>query len=135
MARTMVTGHGHELYHRAKQREIIDAAFPRSDEAPRPDASDADNLYGWMIDLPSGTNATPQVNPLSDLNRRRCLSVASSQTCAEPEKISAGYLWHGIQCLTSDMPACELTEWANRGTSAARCRPKNVRWPACGSRS
>jgi hypothetical protein len=52
MARLLVTGHGHELYHRTAQREVIDGAFPRSDEAPQAKESDASNLYGWMIDLP-----------------------------------------------------------------------------------
>jgi arabinofuranan 3-O-arabinosyltransferase len=51
MARMVVTDHGRELYHRSVQRAVIDESFPRADEAPQATAHDADNLYGWMIEL------------------------------------------------------------------------------------
>src|SRR5262245_34658095 len=40
MARIVASGHGRELYHRPVQRQIIDAAYPKSDEAPRAKDSD-----------------------------------------------------------------------------------------------
>lgn len=49
-ARLLVTGHGRELYLRSAQRPLIDASLPRSDEAPRAPVSDADNLYGWLLE-------------------------------------------------------------------------------------
>src|SRR5262245_10551316 len=61
MARLLVTGHGQELYHRSAQREVIDAAFPPSDQAPQASVSDADNLYGWMIDLPPDGPGRPAI--------------------------------------------------------------------------
>lgn len=61
MARMIVTGHGPELYHRPIQRRMIDESFPRTDEAPKAEASDADNLYGWMIDIPSKTEGGPRI--------------------------------------------------------------------------
>src|SRR5438874_5408282 len=55
-ARMLVEGHGRELYDRAIQREVVTAAFPRSDEAPQAAEHDADNLLGWMIEVPLNAN-------------------------------------------------------------------------------
>lgn len=60
-ARLLVTGHGHELYSRSAQRTVIDAAFPKADEAPQAPASDADNLFGWLLDAPPREPGGPPI--------------------------------------------------------------------------
>jgi hypothetical protein len=61
MARMIVKGHGHELYHRPVQRQIIDESFPRSDQAPKAEANDADSLFGWMIDIAPTKDGGPRI--------------------------------------------------------------------------
>jgi arabinofuranan 3-O-arabinosyltransferase len=52
-ARVLITGHGHELYSPEVHRQIVDAAYPRSDEPPQAKSSDADLLYHAMMEVPA----------------------------------------------------------------------------------
>ncbi len=61
MARMFARGHGPELYNRALQWEIMEEAYPRSDEAPGQDGHDAENLYRWTSDLPPDTPGGPHI--------------------------------------------------------------------------
>jgi hypothetical protein len=61
MARIVADGHGRELYHRQVQRALVDEWFPRADEAPQAESHDADNLYGWMIDIPPSNPSEPPI--------------------------------------------------------------------------
>ena len=60
MARIVADGHG-ELYHRPVQCAIVDEWFPRADEAPQAESHDADNLFGWMIDIPPSNPSEPAI--------------------------------------------------------------------------
>jgi hypothetical protein len=61
MARMIVTGHGDELYHRDVQREILTATYPRSDESPEQDESDAERLLGWLVTAPPRSADEPKI--------------------------------------------------------------------------
>lgn len=49
LARMLVAGHGHDLYNRDRQREVLHAAYPVDRQAPNASVSDADQLMGWMM--------------------------------------------------------------------------------------
>src|SRR5262245_14073657 len=53
MARMLVEGHGRELYHREMQRKVLIRAYPRSDEGPTQEQSDAERLLGWLVSVPN----------------------------------------------------------------------------------
>src|SRR5262245_30963415 len=63
MARMMVAGHSHELYSRPVQWAELAAAYPRSDEMPGQDPGDAERLFVWMADLPTGEPNEPPIFP------------------------------------------------------------------------
>lgn len=52
-ARLMATGHGRELYSPTVHHQILDEAYPRSDEPPEARDSDADLLYHAMMEVPA----------------------------------------------------------------------------------
>ncbi len=65
IAHMFAVGRGHELYSRAAQREVLDAAYPRADEAPGTKDHDADNLMGWLMDAePAYPGEPPLGGPL-----------------------------------------------------------------------
>jgi hypothetical protein len=53
MARMLVEGNGQDLYHRDAQRRVLTRAYPRSDEGPGQDPSDAERLLGWLVSVPN----------------------------------------------------------------------------------
>src|SRR5438132_8636253 len=61
MARMIVTGHGHELYHRDAQRTILTAAYPRFDEGPGQEQSDAERLLEWLVTAPPRSADEPKI--------------------------------------------------------------------------
>jgi arabinofuranan 3-O-arabinosyltransferase len=61
MSRMVVTGHGRELYHRDLQREILTAAYPRADEGPGQEESDAERLLGWLVTAPPYSLDEPKI--------------------------------------------------------------------------
>jgi hypothetical protein len=61
MARMIVTGHGRELYHRDVHRAILTAAYPRSDEGPGQEQSDADRLLEWLVTAPPRSAHEPKI--------------------------------------------------------------------------
>lgn len=49
MGRLLVEGEGRRLYDRDVQRPILRRAYPRGDEDPEQESSDAERLMGWMM--------------------------------------------------------------------------------------
>jgi hypothetical protein len=49
MGRMIVEGHGRQLYDRTYQRQVLQRNYPRHDEGPDQDKSDAENLMGWLM--------------------------------------------------------------------------------------
>jgi hypothetical protein len=49
MGRMLVRGQGRHLYHRPVQRAILREAYPREDEDPAQEQSDAEKLMGWFM--------------------------------------------------------------------------------------
>src|SRR5437868_6937805 len=52
IARLVATGRGREMYLRSAQWQVLEAAFPRADEAPAAKDHDADSLLGWVMKVP-----------------------------------------------------------------------------------
>jgi hypothetical protein len=61
LARLVAAGRGRELYLRPAQAEVVRAAYPREHEAPGQKGSDADNLFGSMMDLAPDEPDGPRV--------------------------------------------------------------------------
>ncbi len=49
MGRMVVRGYGRHLYHRNYQRQVLQESYPRADEDPFQDKSDAENLMIWTM--------------------------------------------------------------------------------------
>src|SRR5262249_40870651 len=49
MGRMLLEGHGRRLYDRSVQRQVLDRAFPREDEAPGQETSDVDELLSCLM--------------------------------------------------------------------------------------
>jgi hypothetical protein len=49
MGRMMVRGYGRHLYHRYYQRQVLRESYPREDEDPRQERSDAENMMFWIM--------------------------------------------------------------------------------------
>jgi hypothetical protein len=49
MGRMIVEGHGRHLYDRTYQRQVLQKSYPREDEDPDQDKSDAENLMSWLM--------------------------------------------------------------------------------------
>src|SRR5579871_2310122 len=49
MGRMLVRGYGRHLYHRNYQRLVLQEAYPRADENPFKERSDAENLMSWTM--------------------------------------------------------------------------------------
>jgi len=61
LARMVAAGRGHELYNRPAQRAELEAAYPRADEAPGAERSDAENLLAWSMDEPPDEEGGPRI--------------------------------------------------------------------------
>jgi arabinofuranan 3-O-arabinosyltransferase len=49
MGRMLSQGHGQRLYLRSQQRQVLEAAYPKEDQAQDADKDDAQNLMNWLI--------------------------------------------------------------------------------------
>jgi arabinofuranan 3-O-arabinosyltransferase len=53
MGRLLARGYGRHLYHRNYQRQVLEEAYPRRDEAPTQEMSDADTLMSILLGIDS----------------------------------------------------------------------------------
>jgi arabinofuranan 3-O-arabinosyltransferase len=75
-------GHGQHLYHRNYQRQVLEEAFPRRDEAPAQETSDADALMYTLL----GTDS-----PLSVATIGSCVTpLAASDALGTAALLTAG---------------------------------------------
>jgi arabinofuranan 3-O-arabinosyltransferase len=49
MGRLLARGYGRQLYNRNYQRQVLQEAYPREDEAPSQGAGDAETLMSWLL--------------------------------------------------------------------------------------
>jgi arabinofuranan 3-O-arabinosyltransferase len=54
MGRLLARGYGRQLYNRNYQRQVLEEAYPRRDEAPAQETSDAETLMHWLLGTDSG---------------------------------------------------------------------------------
>jgi hypothetical protein len=69
--RMLAAGYGPAIYSRPAQWAELATAYPRADEAPTQDSSDAERLFRWMVDLPTGDANEPPIFPPDPQRPRR----------------------------------------------------------------
>ncbi len=77
MARMIVEGHGAHLYDRNRVREVLEKGYPRGNEDPKEETTDAEDLLGAMSDLDTPAASAVTGSFVAPLAARDSLGAAA----------------------------------------------------------
>jgi arabinofuranan 3-O-arabinosyltransferase len=130
MGRMLVRGYGQHLYHRQYQRRVLHEAYPRADENPSQERSDAENLMTWIMGEDDHQAAETQASFVNTLAGSDPLGAAVLLTAGQaewtPERIEriavpavGGPLYPPVNSFVYYPLALLPPRWAYRGSQIA----------------